>query len=317
MTGRLVVGRCEAGRVDETTRRLVTAAAASGRPVSLGIFINGSAEVGGTAIAGIDRIVGIQLPEVDAGHDVPAHALAMLVDRTAASAVLMSFTTEATALGAGLAQSRDLGFASDVVALNRDDDGAIVVTRPIYGGKAHLRLRLPADRRAVLLLRSGRWAPAATVEHEPPLEIIEASGQAPSRIRRLQLIDRPAEEQPLKAAELIVAVGRGVGAADHINTFAAVARGFDASLAASRPVVDVGLLPATHLVGQSGTTVQPKLYVAFGISGALQHLAGIRDGAVIIAVNTDRDAPIFDVARYGACADAVEVARHLRSLLPS
>jgi electron transfer flavoprotein alpha subunit len=98
--------------------------------------------------------------------------------------------------------------------------------------------------------------------------------------------------------------------------FACIARGFGASLGASRPVVDTGHLPAAHLVGQSGTTVRPRLYVAFGISGALQHLAGIGDSTMIVAVNTDRDAPIFDVARYGACADAVEVARHLRSLLP-
>ena len=316
MTGTVVVGRCEAGRLEETTRQLVTAAVALGQPVSLGIFITGSAEVSGTAIAGIDRIIGTRLPEVAAGHEVAPHALAMLVDRTAASTVLMSFTPEATALGASLAQSRDLGFASDVVALSRDDDGVIVVTRPVYGGKAHLRLRLPTDRSAMLLLRPGRWAAAATVEHEPPLEIIEAAGPAPSRIRRLRLIDRPAGEEPLKAAKLIVAVGRGVGMADNIGMFACIARGFGASLGASRPVVDTGHLPAAHLVGQSGTTVRPRLYVAFGISGALQHLAGIGDSTMIVAVNTDRDAPIFDVARYGACADAVEVARHLRSLLP-
>jgi electron transfer flavoprotein alpha subunit len=315
MAGTLVVARCDAGRVDAATRELVTAAAVLDRPVILGIIATRPEGISDTTIAGIDRIVGIRLSTAEHGHAASQQALAMLMEFTGASAVLMPFAAEAAALGAGLAQARDLGFASDVVELLRDDDGAIIVTRPIYGGKAFVTLRLPAVGPAMVLLRPGRWASAAIVERGPPLELVGSAAPGASRIRRLRLIER-ADDDQLNHAQVIFAVGRGVAKPENITTFTALAQGFGASLGASRPVTDTGLLPAAHLIGQSGATVRPKLYVAFGISGALQHLAGIMEGVIIVAVNTDRDAPIFDVARYGACVDALEVARQLQSLLP-
>jgi len=317
MAGTLVVVHCETGRLDDVTRELVTAAAALGGPVTLAVIAGDPAAIAGAGIAGVDRLVGIRLPDAEAGHTEWQRAVAGLLDASGATAVLMPLSADLAAVAAGLAEAGDLGFASDVIGLQRDDEGAVVVTRPAYGGKAQIRLQLAAAVPAVLLLRSGVWPAAVDAESTPPLELMEAGLAAHPRIRRLRSMERTTGEDPLEQANVIFAIGRGIATPESVATWAAVARGLGASLGASRPVVDIGLLPSHHLVGQSGATVTPKLYIALGISGALQHLAGIRGSGAIVAVNTDRDAPIFDVARIGACVDATELGRQLQSMLPS
>jgi electron transfer flavoprotein alpha subunit len=119
----------------------------------------------------------------------------------------------------------------------------------------------------------------------------------------------------LKRADVVLAVGRGVGAQENIGVFAELAEQLGAVLGASRPLVDAGWLPPAHQVGQTGVTVKPKVYVAFGISGAIQHLAGMQASKTIVAVNTDEAAPIFNVATVGAVADINEVAEQMKLLL--
>jgi electron transfer flavoprotein alpha subunit len=112
-------------------------------------------------------------------------------------------------------------------------------------------------------------------------------------------------------ADFLMSLGRGIGDAEHIGELEAVARDIGATISVSRPLVDAGWAPSHLQVGQSGKTVQPKVYLALGISGAVQHLAGIRDAGTIIAINTDPNAPIFSIAQYGAVADLFDVCKEL------
>ena len=129
-----------------------------------------------------------------------------------------------------------------------------------------------------------------------------------SRLAHRGYVEQPAGEVDITGAEVIVSIGRGIGEQDNIELFERVAARLGATLASSRPLVDAGWMPHERQVGQSGTTVKPSVYLAFGISGAVQHLAGMKAARTIIAVNTDAQAPIFGVAHYGSTVDALDVA---------
>jgi electron transfer flavoprotein alpha subunit len=129
----------------------------------------------------------------------------------------------------------------------------------------------------------------------------------PSRSRVLKITEEPKGDVDLAKAEIIVAVGRGIGDKEKIHFTAELAEALGATLACSRPVVDVGWLPRERQVGASGKSVAPKVYVACGISGAIQHLTGMRDSKRIIAINKDPNAPIFQVAHIGVVGDLFEI----------
>ncbi len=311
MTGTLVVAQCESGRVDEVTAELVTAATTLSGPVTLGVTALDPGSVKNLAILGVDRVIGMRLPADRPGHEVQQRAVETLMDLTGTQAVLMPFTWDTAAFAAGLAERRDCTFASDVVDVSRDSNGALIAARPVYGGKVYARLRFPDDAPAILLLRPGRWPAAASANQGPAVEIADVELTDASRVCLVKVIEPVAGDEDLTQAEVIFSVGRGVAKRKNIAIFETIAKKFGASLGASRPLVDIGLLPRDRQIGQSGVTVKPKLYVAFGISGSLQHMAGMSASKTIVAVNTDQAAPIFDAAHFGALDDAMEVARCL------
>lgn len=311
MTGTLVVAQISAGNVDPVTAELVSAAVALGEPVTLGVADSDPASIGNTAILGVDRVVGIRMPGDQPGHEVQQRAVEGLLEASGARLALMPFSWDTAAFAAGLAEKHDFGFASDVVDLSRDANGTIVATRLAYGGKVCVRLGLPAEIPAVLLLRAGCWPAAPSVCDGPGMEIANTGVTDRSRVRLVKIIESAPADADLTQAEIIFSVGRGVGTHENIAIFEQVARKFGAALGASRPLVDVGLVPRARQIGQSGVTVKPKLYVAFGISGAIQHLAGISESKTIVAVNIDEQAPIFESAHFGSHVDAMEVARQL------
>jgi electron transfer flavoprotein alpha subunit len=297
--------------LDGVTAELVTAASALGGPVTLGITALDPGSVKNTAILGVDRVVSIRLSADRPGHEVQQRAVEALIDITCPSVVLMPFNWDTAAFAAGLAESRDFAFASDVVDLSCDADGAIIASRPVYGGKVCARLGLPAKVPAILLLRPGSWPAAPLGSQKLTMETADVVVNDESRVRRVKEIETVTGDSDLTQADVVFAVGRGVGTNENIAIFEEIARKFGAALGASRPLVDVGLVPRTRQIGQSGVTVKPKLYVAFGISGSLQHLDGMSASKTIVAVNTDEEAPLFDIAHYGTHVDAMEVARHL------
>jgi electron transfer flavoprotein alpha subunit len=205
-----------------------------------------------------------------------------------------------------------LGFASDVLAL-AEEDGAIVATRAFYGAKVHGEVEFPAGRPVLLLLRPTAWpaaegAGSATVGELalPPVE---------SRARHLSFEEAQKGDVDIADADFLLSIGRGIGEQENIAMFEELAGKLGATLAVSRPLVDAGWMPSSRQVGQSGKTVKPKVYLAFGISGAVQHLAGMKTSETIIAVNSDPEAAIFDVAHYGAVADLFDVAEELAKLV--
>ena len=200
---------------------------------------------------------------------------------------------------------------SDVVA-HRVDAGALVLVRQLFQGKVNADVRFTGAAPHFASLQAGAYradqvaAGTATVEKVPVA--LEAGD---IRTRPLERFRESARALDLSAAELIVAVGRGIKEAENIALIQDLADVMGAELAASRPICDAGWLPMERQVGSSGQTVGPKMYMAIGISGAIQHLVGMKGSRIIVAINKDPNAPIFEVADYGIVGDLFQVVPEL------
>jgi electron transfer flavoprotein alpha subunit len=214
--------------------------------------------------------------------------------------------------GGAVAAKLGLGFASDVFAVSRDGD-SLVATRAFYGSKVHGEVEFPAGQPVLLLLRPTVWPPAAP--GGSPAVTEHALEPVASRARHVEYHEVEKGDVDITTADFLLSIGRGIGEQENIPMFEELAGKLGATLAVSRPIVDAGWMPNARQVGQSGKTVKPKVYLAFGISGAVQHLAGMKTSETIIAVNTDPEAAIFDVAHYGAVADLFDVAEELAKLV--
>jgi electron transfer flavoprotein alpha subunit len=223
----------------------------------------------------------------------------------------MGFTVNSMGYGPALAAKLGLGFASDVFTLRREDSG-VVAERAFYGAKVHAELEFPGREQVLLLLRPTAWPPAEGTGDASVTEF--AVSPDASRARHKDFVEVQAADVDITNADFLLAVGRGIGEKENLPQFEGLAERMGATLSVSRPIVDAGWMPNTRQVGQSGKTVKPKVYLALGISGAVQHLAGMKTSGTIIAVNSDPEAAIFNVAHYGAVADLFEVAEELEKL---
>jgi len=192
----------------------------------------------------------------------------------------------------------------------------LVWTRPVLGGKLQARVRVRGAGTVLVSVQSGSFPadapPAAAAKGDAdgnakvqPLPVDAAQAQPDREV--LGYEEAAAQQVDLTKAGIIVAVGRGVGGADKLGPIEELARTLGAEIGASRPVIDSGWLPRERQIGSSGQTVSPRLYIAAGISGAIQHLVGMKGSAVIVAINKDPSAPIFTVARYGLVGDLHEL----------
>lgn len=171
----------------------------------------------------------------------------------------------------------------------------------------------PATAKAVITIQTGAFTPQSEPQGSPTVEMLDVAGSG-----NVEFIGyEPAEEKDidLGKAEVIVSAGRGIGKKDNVPVIAALAKAFGGELGASRPVVDAGWVEHSHQVGTTGQTVSPKLYVACGISGAIQHLAGMKKSDFIVAINKDKDAPIGEVADVLVVADVMPFAQALTARL--
>ena len=196
---------------------------------------------------------------------------------------------------------------SDAIA-HRVENGALVLVRQLYQGKLNADVRFAGDAPHFASLQAGAWRADAAAAGSAPVEPFApqlAAGDI--RTRPLELFREAQRAVDLSAAELIVAVGRGIGEADNLPLIQQLAGALGAEVAASRPICDAGWLPMERQVGSSGQTVAPKLYLAVGISGAIQHLVGMKGAKTIVAINKDPEAPIFEVADYGIVGDLFQV----------
>lgn len=210
-----------------------------------------------------------------------------------------------------LAQNVGAGLLPEVTAFE-SGDGGLLWTRPVMGGKLQSKVRVKGEGTVLVSVQSGAFPADSVVRggdaggtEVKPLDV-DLSGVQPDR-EILGYEEVGGDTVDLTKADVIVAVGRGVGGADKMGPIEALAKALGAEIAASRPVIDNGWLPRDRQIGSSGQTVAPKLYVAAGISGAIQHLVGMKGSSVIVAINKDPGAPIFNVAHYGIVGDLHEV----------
>ncbi|MDH5643796.1 MAG: electron transfer flavoprotein subunit alpha/FixB family protein [Gemmatimonadota bacterium] len=224
--------------------------------------------------------------------------------------LLMLFPNSAVGMdvAAGLSQAADLPLAAYAVDLKLAD-GQPVVTSQVYGGKINAEMKFTKGRGIVTVIAGSFPADAGQQDGSPEIQSV-ATDASDSRVRFKKLIAPEAGDVDITKESVLVSVGRGVEEEDNIELAQELADALGGAVSASRPVVDAGWLPKTRQVGKSGLKVKPKLYLAVGISGAPEHLEGMRDAELIIAVNSDENAPIFSVAHYGVVGD-------LFDLLPS
>ena len=227
------------------------------------------------------------------------------------AAVVFSATTLGKDLAPRIAAHLDLPLASDVTAVEMSD-GMVSVTRPVFSGKAFAKLEIDATP-ALVSIRPNVF-PA--VERPKTGKVATSTPDLTLSGSRVRVVERESTDDgvaDVSEASIVVSGGRGMKGPENWNLLEALrgALGADAALGASRAVVDAGWRPHGEQVGQTGKTVAPKLYIAVGISGAVQHLAGMRTAKTIVAINRDEDAPIFGVADYGIVGDLFEVVPRL------
>jgi len=308
----LVVAEHRRGAVRDVTLELVTAGRTLG-PVMVAVIARDPEPLVATVdVEGVAEIVTVPAGADEFEGGTYQHVLEALIAARRPRVVLLGFTVNAMGYAPAVAAKLGLGYASDVhgVAL---EGHAVVATRSFYGGKVDAELEFPGAETVLLLLRPTTWAPAEGVGGASVSSLAVDVG--PSWARHLEFVEAAAStDVDITQADFLLSIGRGIGDVDAISQFEELATKMGATLSVSRPIVDAGWMPASRQVGQSGKTVKPKVYLAFGISGAVQHLAGMKASGTIIAVNTDPEASIFNVAHYGAAVDLFDVAEELEKL---
>jgi len=208
-----------------------------------------------------------------------------------------------------LAQAAGTGLLPEVTGF-AEEGGGLVWTRPILGGKMQAKVRIQGEGTVLVSVQAGSFPAdgAADGASPAPVEPLGVDLSTVKADREVLGVERVGGEKiDLTKADVIVAVGRGVGGADKLGPVEELAKALGAEIGASRPVIDNGWLPRDRQIGSSGQTVAPRLYLAVGISGAIQHLVGMKGSATIVAINKDPGAPIFTVADYGIVGDLHEL----------
>ena len=195
--------------------------------------------------------------------------------------------------------------ASDAIGLAADGD-SVIATRPNYGGSVLSDIKANGSTPFFVTIRGKIFPESADGAGQVTVESVDG-GCFESKMSVKDVQVTSGGTVSLNDADIIVSAGRGMKAAENIPMIQAMADSLGAAVGASRAIVDAGWVPYSYQVGQTGKTVNPKLYFAIGISGAIQHLVGMRSSQTIVAVNKDKDAPIFNVANYGIVGDALEI----------
>ncbi|HEY0452612.1 electron transfer flavoprotein subunit alpha/FixB family protein [Actinophytocola sp.] len=294
------------GEIKKSTYELLTAARALGEPSAV---VVGAAGTAGKLADGLKEhgAEKIYVAETDSSDFLSPEVsvLASLVEARSPAAVLIGVSADGKEIAGRLAVRTDSALLGDVVAVGADG-----VTHSVFGGAFIAQAKANTEH-PVITLRPGsvEIEPAAGAGAEESVQVPAASGRSATVTSREPITggDRP----ELTEASVVVSGGRGVGSADDFSVVEVLADSLGAAVGASRAAVDSGYYPHQFQVGQTGKTVSPQLYIALGISGAIQHRAGMQTSKTIIAVNKDAEAPIFEIADYGVVGDLFKVAPQL------
>ncbi|MEA3107201.1 MAG: electron transfer flavoprotein alpha subunit [Gammaproteobacteria bacterium] len=311
----MVIAEQRRGEMRPQSLELVSAAQPLRRPGDeVSVVVLGKTperHVSDLSLAGVDEIVTVTTANAEFDPDTFETALSALIAERRPDVVLVPHSVDSFGYAAALAVKQGLGFATDVFEIRRLD-GELLATRGGYGQKVSVEVDFPGRSTVLLALRGNSFrapeqigAPRVTVFEAPPI-----AGRSHLR----EFIELPAtDDVDMTGAEFILTIGRGIGEEANVAQFRELADAIGATLGCSRPIADAGWLPKSRQVGQSGKTASAcKLYIAMGVSGAIQHLAGMKHVSTIVAVNSDAGASIFGVAKYGIVGDIFEVAAELR-----
>ncbi|MEE6139987.1 electron transfer flavoprotein subunit alpha/FixB family protein [Mycobacterium sp. 050128] len=297
------------GAVKKVTAELITAARALGEPSAVVVGAPGTAAPLADALkeAGAAKIYVAESDDVDKYLITPVvDVLASLVESASPAAVLLSANADGKEIAGRLAARLGSGLLVDVVEV-KEGNKAIY---SIFGGAFTVEAQANGDT-PIITVRAGAVdaEPQAGAGEEVTVEVPAPAENATKVTAREPAVagDRP----ELTEATIVVSGGRGVGSAENFNVVEALADSLGAAVGASRAAVDSGYYPGQFQVGQTGKTVSPQLYIALGISGAIQHRAGMQTSKTIVAVNKDEEAPIFEIADYGVVGDLFKVAPQL------
>ncbi|MDX1623212.1 MAG: electron transfer flavoprotein subunit alpha/FixB family protein [Gemmatimonadota bacterium] len=245
--------------------------------------------------------------------DAYTAALRRAIEAEEPGLVLFPHTYQVRDYAPRLAAALDTGFVSDVVG-HRVEDGDLVLVRQPYQGKLNADCVFTGEGPNLASLQAGAYLGDEAARGESPAEIVEVDVDLSDVEVRTEVLDTFQEVEDtvdLSRSDVIVAVGRGIGDEENLEIVRELADALGGQLAASRPVCDNEWLPMDRQIGSSGQTVAPRLYVAVGISGAIQHIVGMKGSQTVVAINKDPDAPIFAVSDYGVVGDLFEIVPEL------
>ena len=301
----LVIAEHDNATLKDATHKTVTAAAEISAPVHVLVAGENCAAVAEAAarIAGVEKVLLADAPVYARQLAEPMEALILSLAGTY-DAILAPATTTGKNFLPRVAARLDVGQISEILKVVSPD----TFERPIYAGNAIETLQAPAGKKIITVRTTAFKAAAeggnARIEKIAPLPdpgLSSFAGEALSK----------SERPELTSAKIVISGGRGLGSKENFHLLDSIADKLHAAVGASRAAVDAGFVPNDYQVGQTGKAVAPDLYIAVGISGAIQHLAGMKDSRVIAAINKDAEAPIFQVADYGLVGDLFQILPEL------
>lgn len=268
--------------------------------VVIGNEVENISEAGGY---GVKKVIHLKNNELsDYSADAYKNLIAEYCNESGAGYLVFANTSMGKDLAPRLSAKLDAGLAMDIISVDVEND-KITATRPIYGGKALIDLKVTSDK-AIISIRPNVFNAGESTNEKAEVIVKEVTVEIKSKVTEVK---KAGDILDVAEAEIIVSGGRGLKEAEKFKIVEDLAQVLGAAVGASRAVVDAGWRPHNEQVGQTGKTVSPNLYIALGISGAIQHLAGMRSSKYIVAVNKDPDAPIFQIADYGITGDVFDV----------
>ncbi len=312
MTKILVVAEHDGSALNPSVAKCVSCAAAiDGAAIDVLVLASDAAQVAGEAadISSVNRVLTIERPENE--HAVSA-LLAPQIVATAAeySHIFGPSTTFGKDLMPRVAALLGTNQVSDIMSV----EGSHTFQRPVYAGNAIVTVEAPADVPVVATVRVASW-PASPGGNSAGIESISADVDLPQHTRFVELAAAASDRPDLQTASKVVAGGRALGSAENFELIYKLADAIGAAVGASRAAVDGGYCANDMQVGQTGKIIAPELYIAIGISGAIQHMTGIKDAGTIVAINKDEEAPIFEVADFALVGDLFKIVPELTEAL--